>query len=150
MSLSRRKFLRAGTLVAISAGIPSSTLVAETLSQPSPLHPANSQPNSELYLNRETFSRYLNTKFSFSHGNARAFAVTLIEVNDLTPKTARPPAMNGKECFATVFIGSHNLPVRQETYTVTHESLGKFDMLAVPIARNKTGVYYEAIFNRLH
>jgi hypothetical protein len=150
MSLSRRKFLRAGTLVAISAGIPLRSLIAETLSQPSPLHPANSQLNSGLYLDRETFSRYLNTKFSFSHGDVKAFAVKLIEVNDLTPETAGGSAADGKECFAVVFIGSHNAPLRQETYTVTHESLGKFDMLVVPIASDPAGVYYEAIFNRLH
>ena len=150
MSLSRRKFLRAGTLVAISAGFPLRTLVAETLSQSSPVLPTNNQLKPGLYLNREDFSRYLNTKFSFSHGDAEAFAVKLIEVNDLTPKTARRSAATGKECFAAVFIGSHNAPLRQETYTVTHESIGKFDMLVVPIARNKTGVYYEAIFNRLH
>jgi hypothetical protein len=149
MSLSRRKFLRAGTLVAISAGIPLRTLVAETLSQPSSFLPANTQLNAGLYLNRETFSRYLNTKFSFSHEAVEAVAVKLIEVNDLTPNTVGPAAA-GKECFALVFRGSHNAPLRQETYTVTHESLGKFDMLVVPIARNKEGVYYEAVFNRLH
>ncbi len=149
MSLSRRKFLRAGTLIAISAGFPLRTVVAETLSQPSSLLPTNSRLNAGLYLNRETFSRYLNTKFSFSHEAVEGVAVKLIEVNDLTPKTARPAAA-GKECFALVFIGSHNAPLRQETYTVTHESLGKFDMLVVPIARNRKGVYYEAVFNRLH
>ncbi len=149
MSLSRRKFLRAGTLVAISAGFPLRTVIAETLSQPSSLLPTNSRLNAGLYLNRETFSRYLSTKFSFSHEAVEGVAVKLIEVNDLTPKTARPAAA-AKECFALVFIGSCNAPLRQETYTVTHESLGKFDMLVVPIARNRKGVYYEAVFNRLH
>jgi hypothetical protein len=150
MSLSRRKFLRAGTLVAISAGIPLRTLVAETLSQPTPLIPTNSHLNAGLYLNQETFSRYLNTKFSFLRGHAEAVATRLIEVNDLAPKTTRRAAANGKECFSAVFIGSHNAPLRQETYTVTHESIGKFAMFVVPIGGNKEGIYYEAVFNRLH
>ena len=147
MSLSRRKFLRAGTLVAISGGFPLRTLVAQTLSQPSSLLPTNYRLDAGSYLNREIFSRYLNTKFSFSHEGVGAVTVKLIEVNDLTPKTE---AATGKECFAVVFIGPRNSPLRQETYTVTHESLGEFDMLVVPIASHKEGVYYEAIFNRLH
>ena len=146
MSLSRRKFLRAGTLVALSAGIPFKTLVASTISQSSSFLPTNKQLNAGSYLNRESFSRHLNTKFSFSLKGLQGVSVKLIEVNDLTPKTAA----TGKECFTAVFIGSPNAPLRQETYAVTHESLGKFDMLVVPIARNKEGVYYEAVFNRLH
>ena len=71
----------------------------------------------------------------------------LIEVNDLTPKTM---ATSGKECFALVFLGPRNAPLGQETYAVTHESLGRFEMLVVPIASHREGVYYEAIFNRLH
>lgn len=145
MSVSRRKFLRAGTLAAISAGIPLRSLVAATLSQPSSLLPTIGHLNSGFSLNQETFSRQLNTKFSFSLKGVNA-AVKLIEVNDLTPAATA----KGKECFSLVFIGSHNQQVRQETYRVTHESIGKFDMLVVPIARNRRGVYYEAIFNRLH
>jgi hypothetical protein len=147
MSLSRRKFLRAGTLVAISAGIPLKTLVASTISQPSSFLPTNHQLNAGSYLTRESFSRHLNTKFSFSLKGLQGVSVKLIEVNDLTPKTM---ATSGKECFAVVFIGPRNAPLRQETYAVTHESLGKFDMLVVPIASHPEGVYYEAIFNRLH
>lgn len=146
MSVSRRKFLRAGTLVAISAGFPLRSLFAATLSQPSSLLPTIGHLNPGLYLNQETFSRQLNTKFSFSREDVEV-AVKLIEVNNLTPKMA---ATNGKECFGLVFIGSHKQPVRQETYRVTHNSIGKFDMLVVPVASNKKGVYYEAIFNRLH
>jgi hypothetical protein len=143
MSLSRRKFLRAGTLVAISASIPSRSLAARTVSQLSSFLPAGNQ----LVLNRESFSRHLNTKFSFAHKQLQGVSVKLIEVNDLTPKTM---AAAGKECFAVVFIGPSNASLRQETYAVTHESLGRFDMLVVPIASHSEGVYYEAIFNRLH
>jgi hypothetical protein len=146
MSLSRRKFLRAGTLVAISAGIPLKTLVAETLVQPGSLLPNNNRVGADSYLNQETFSRYLNTKFTFHHKNVEAVRVKLVEVYDLTSKTVMPTA---KQCFGVVFSGPRNAPLRQETYTVEHESLGKFDMLVVPITSRKEGQYYEAIFNRL-
>ena len=147
MSLSRRKFLRAGTLVAISAGIPLKTLVASTISQSSSFLPTDNQLNAAPYLNRESFSRHLNTKFSFAHKDLQGVSVKLIEVNDLITNTI---TTSGKECFAVVFRGPRNAPLRQETYAVTHQSLGKFDMLVVPIASHLEGVYYEAIFNRLH
>lgn len=151
MSLSRRKFLRAGTLVALAAGIPTKTLLAETLGEPSSLLPAYRHLRADFSLNREAFVRCLNTRFSFVHGVAKPVAVKLVEVNDLTPKPKTTSAeATGKECFAAVFVGSHNAPLRQETYAVTHESLGKFSMLVVPVARNKEGFHYEAVFNRLH
>ena len=146
MSLSRRKFLRAGTLVAISAGIPLKTLVAQTITQSSAFLPTNGRLNAGLNLNREVFARHLNTEFSFSRNNSAGVGVKLIEVFDLTPKTAA----RGKECFGVVFVGPRNMPLRQDTYSVTHKSLEKFEMLVVPMARRKEGMYYEAIFNRLH
>ena len=147
MSLSRRKFLRAGTLVAISAGIPMKTLAAKTTGQSSLFFPTNKQLDAGSYLTRESFSRHLNTKFSFAREEVEGISVKLIEVEDLTPKTM---ATSGKECFAVVFLGPRNAPLAQETYAVTHESLGRFEMLVVPLAIRREGVYYEAIFNRLH
>jgi hypothetical protein len=149
MSVSRRKFLRAGTLVAITAGFPLKSLVAKTLRQPNSFLPTNSPRNTGLQLNREIFSRHLNTEFSFSHHAVGVGTVKLIEVNSFAQKTTLKAA-DGKECFALVFTGSRSAPLRQETYNVTHESIGKFAMLVVPIGMNNKVVYYEAVFNRLH
>jgi len=146
MSLSRRKFLRAGTLVAIAAGIPLKTLMGQTITQSSALLPTSGRLNAGFNLNREIFARHLNTMFSFSRNNFVGVGVKLVEVNDLTPKTAA----TGKECFGVVFVGPRNSPLRQDTYSVTHKSLEKFEMLVVPMASRKEGIYYEAIFNRLH
>ena len=151
MSLSRRKFLRAGTLVALAAGIPTKTLLAETLGEPMPQLPGYRDLRADFTLNREAFVRSLNTSFSFVHGDAKPVAVKLVEVNDATPKAKRSQGRaTGKECFTAVFLGTSSAPLRQETYAVTHESLGKFSMLVVPVARTAEGCYYEAVFNRLH
>jgi hypothetical protein len=146
MSLSRRKFLRAGTLVAVSAAFPLKTLVAATAERPSSLIPNRGHLGAGSFLNQERFSRCLNTKFTFYSKDRQAVSVKLVEVYDLTSKSVTPTA---KECFGVVFRGPRTAPLRQETYTVEHESLGKFDMLVVPITSRKEGQYYEAIFNRL-
>lgn len=150
MSFSRRKFLRAGTLVAISASIPLKNVIAGTHGAPD-LTLDNSSLDKRLFLSRESFARNLNTSFSFRHQNLASTRLELVEVNDLTPAAGRASAgATGKECFAAVFVGSAKTPLPQETYTVTHGSLGKFEMFVVPIGKNRQGMYYEAVFNRLN
>lgn len=150
MSFSRRKFLRAGTLVAISAGIPLKNVIAGTRgAAESTLD--HSSLDKRLSLNRESFARHLNTNFSFRHRDIASATLELVEVNDLTPEAGKPSARaTGKECFSAVFVGSRKTPLRQETYRVTHGSLGKFEMFLVPVGMSRKGMYYEAVFNRLN
>jgi hypothetical protein len=150
MSFSRRKFLRAGTLVAISASFPLKSLIARTRGQ-SGLVLDHSPLDKRLFLSRETFARCLNTEFSFNHPKISSATLRLIEVNDLTPLSGRrSAAATGRECFAAVFVGPESKSLRQETYTVNHGSLGKFEMFVVPIGNHREGRYYEAVFNRLN
>jgi hypothetical protein len=149
MSFSRRKFLRAGSLLAITAGIPLKSVLARTHEDSKLLD--HSRLDKRLFLNREAFAAQLHTKFSFSHPETASATLKLIEVKDLTPAAGqRSAAATGKECFTAVFVGPETTPLTQETYAVSHGSLGKFEMFLVPINRNRQGKYYEAVFNRLH
>ena len=154
MSCSRRKFLRSGTLVALCAGVPLKALFAETFNQsastPGPSLAGRSHLEAVSHLDRTTFARFLNTRFSLHHGKTNG-DVKLVEVSDWTPDSARrSAAATGRECFSAVFLGSLDAPLRQETYTVKHESLGTFPLLVVPVGRGSKGLYYEALFNRLY
>jgi hypothetical protein len=74
----------------------------------------------------------------------------LVEVKDLrTAAVKQSAAMNGRECFSTVFKGSTQTPLKQDTYVFEHQSLGRFQILLVPVGQSKQGLSYEAIFNRL-
>lgn len=141
MAISRRKFLKGGTLVAICAGIPLTT-AAEALNAP---HSKLNSVNRFSHLDMNAFSRCLRTDFSLSHANATSTKVKLIEVHDWRPSSA---TKTGRECFSLIFRGSGFSQLKQNTYTVEHGSLGKFEMLLVPIGKNRG--YYEAVFNRLH
>lgn len=150
MSFSRRKFLRAGSLVALSASFPLRSIFAATRNKSGAILD-HTPLDKRLFLSRETFARYLNTKFSFDHSEVPSTILKLIEVNDLTPlEGRRSAAATGRECFAAVFTGPENVPLRQETYTVTHASLGRFEMFIVPIGDSRKGRRYEAVFNRLN
>lgn len=145
MSISRRKFLQAGSIAAIAAGIPLKVLASESSSAKSKLFPglASSPLRS---MDSELFSRYLNTQFTLRRGQAEA-KFTLVEVRHWTARASKK-APEGRECFSLIFekAGKERLP--QDTYTATHSALGEFPLFVVPAG--KTQKKYEALFNRLH
>jgi len=153
MSISRRKFLHAGTLFVVSAGVPLKIFAGEALnavtSKANSIPLGGSAANGIASFNSEVFSRHLNTKFSLKHEHA-ASVVRLIEVNHWPGSANRLAAKDGRECFSLVFVGPKNQALRQNTYEVNHDSLGRFDLLVVPTGKGKQGLYYEALFNRLY
>lgn len=146
MSISRRKFLQAGSIAAIAAGIPLKVLASESSSANSKLFPglASSPPRSSM--DSELFSRYLNTQFTLRRGQAKA-KFTLVEVRHWTSRDSKK-SLDGKECFSLIFDRSGNEHLPQGTYTAAHAALGEFPLFVVPAG--KTQKKYEALFNRLH
>ena len=93
-------------------------------------------------LSKNSFSKSLNTSFRLHTDADENFEFELIELQDgySTP---------GQEQFSIKFRGPCNLDLPQKTYLMEHDHIGTFDLFIVPIGRDKTGSYYEAIFNRL-
>lgn len=151
MALSRRKFLKAGTLVILSAGVPLKVVAGKSpdplgsnLLSRSPLDDARS-------LTLAAFSAQLNTAFRVAAEGSKALSLELIEVNDLrTAAVKQSAAMVGRECFSTIFLGPRHLPLKQNAFAFEHRTLGKFNLLLVPIGYGKQGRLYEAVFNRLY
>ena len=145
MSISRRKFLGTGTLALIAAGVPLKALAGEAAKESAAKSGSFRLGGNQLHqLDSESFSRCLNTNFRLRSGKSRPISVRLVEVNHW------PDSKPGKECFSVVFLGSGAKRLRQDTYTIEHDSLGKFPLLVVPSGKNKQGFYYEAVFNRSH
>lgn len=148
MAISRRKFLKAGTLVALSAAVPLKA-AAEVLEHPPSLSGFDGRTLTTVdagsKLDMLTFSGCLRTDFWLSHARAGRAKVKLVEVHDWRSNAT---TRTDRECFSLIFRGSESAGLRQDTYAVEHDALGKFEMLVVPIG-NKQG-HYEAVFNRLH
>ena len=147
MSISRRKFLRAGTLVALSAAIPVSVFGQNRKARdvnPGDQLPAQTDPLA--HYTRSAFSSYVNSIFQLYTGYS-VVEVELAEVKDLMPAGAS--TANGRECFSLLFRGgSKALP--QNTYRIEHPSLGSFQLFLVPGAPDDNGAQsYIAIINRL-
>jgi hypothetical protein len=77
--------------------------------------------------------------------------MVLINVINQNPSFIRGEVTNGRECFSLVFEGPRSLPLRQETYTITHSTLGTFELLIVPGDQSRSsGRHYEAVINRVY
>jgi hypothetical protein len=149
MSITRRKFLKAGTLVALSAAIP----LKAAGQQPRKVNDGNPIDQSKdvaadplSTYTRSTFSSYLNSIFRLYTGYS-TIDVALVEVKDLTP--GANTAQTGAECFSLLFRGG-NVALRQNTYKIEHASLGTFPLFLVPAGPDDNGAQsFVAIINRL-
>jgi hypothetical protein len=147
MATSRRKFIKAGAIGALFAGLPLKATAREFFE---PAAGALTTISGTVgILDMRTFEQHLNSEFRIHHNNARITSVKLVEVKDLRSQSANKGGANSKECFSALFLGARRPELRQNTYEVEHGSLGRFSLLLVPVGMNKKEQYYEAIFNRL-
>lgn len=154
MSVSRRKFLKAGIVAAVCAPLlrPWEKAAAQTLTdQTAPSLSSLEQLN---YYTKSTFSSYVNTRFRVYLGPSNTRSLNLKEVGDDTTsltQTTGAVVTPGEECFSLLFTLPPGKPFVQDTYLIKHDALGTFYMFVVPVgAHHKIGVdYYEAIIYRL-
>jgi hypothetical protein len=149
MSITRRKFLKAGTLVALSAAIP----LKVAGQQPRKVNDGNPIDQSRdvaadplSTYTRSTFSSYLNSIFRLYTGYSTV-DLALVEVKDLAPgaNTAR----TGAECFSLLFRGG-SVALKQNTYKIEHPSLGTFPLFLTPGTADDNGAQsFVAIINRI-
>jgi hypothetical protein len=93
-------------------------------------------------LEHEVFSRYLNTTFRISLGEANTLETELVSVSEhlLSPRQER---------FALVFRGPVQPLLNQAIYQFEHDEMGKFSLFIVPLRQDEEGTYYEVCFNRM-
>lgn len=153
MTITRRKFLRAGAFVALSAAVPLNTaliVAGQEVRQrelDNPINPVPLQSQDPLaYYTKSAFSSHVNSIFRL-HTGYSTVDVTLVRVEDLAPEAAN--ASGGRECFSLLFVGE-SVALRQGTYRVEHHSLGSFALFLVPGGPDKHGAQsYVATINRI-
>lgn len=152
MSISRRNFIKSGTIsVAFIAG---SCLGAgsNVLGQSSVLRGADLPP--EVYgdllfsYHADTFSKFIGSPFSlFSEEFAEAALLDCVAESSFASRK-KGKRIEQAENFMLSFRIS-NPEAKQATYTVIHGELGQFDLLLVP-AQNERGEFLlNAVINRL-
>lgn len=95
-----------------------------------------------IYLTKSMFEENVNTRFWLLGENSEPYALDLVELTKghCTPR---------QEQFSLRFRGDRNKVFPQRIYPMKHDSIGDFDLFLVPIGRDDTGTFYEAVFNRL-
>ena len=95
-------------------------------------------------LKQEDFVRYLNTSFSIRISTKIVWKVDLYKVTENKAGT-----LQRLKNFSLYFRGSHDNPLRHNTYRFEHAQLGAFDLFIGPAGTSGGLKQYEAVFNRL-
>ncbi|HXG95061.1 MAG TPA: hypothetical protein VNN73_22160 [Blastocatellia bacterium] len=160
MITSRRSFLRAGSIMGLTA-LATGRFSASAFAQGGYKKrlgsgigseiPAESLKDPLANITREMFTNTLMTTYSFSSNDVKLGDLILIEVQNLNPPYVKGTGRSTKECFALKFAGSQALSLRQNTYAVQHAKLGKFQLFIVPgDASAGSGTTCTAIINRVN
>jgi hypothetical protein len=92
-------------------------------------------------LTREMFEENLHTRFWLVGEDIEPYAMELVEFVD-GYSTAK------QEQFSLRFRGDREKVFPQRIYAMKHEVIGEFELFLVPIGRDDSGTFYEAVFNR--
>ncbi|MDQ3919755.1 MAG: hypothetical protein M3348_14910 [Acidobacteriota bacterium] len=161
MNISRRSFLRVGSISALLAGmnLSAARLVfgqskGETSGRGLAAVPYEAKAEPAFYFTPDTFSQYLNSTFRVSRGKGVAFDATLIAVSDLRVKSqAKAREFKSKvydgQCFSLTFRAGETDTVSQGTLKFSHAALGRFSLFVVPGASSAEGTNYGAIVNHI-
>lgn len=146
MPISRRHFLRAGSvaMVAATASTGFSTSAAERRSD------ATAPAGRPALMSKATFAAHLNTVFLVKLNDKQEVPLELVELHDCGPAQQRQQAARaGQECFALAFRPRTGQALKQNTYSLEHRVLGRFDLFITSVKSTKHGQVYQAIINHV-
>jgi hypothetical protein len=156
MSISRRKFVKAGSMAAL-IGLsvsPFSTALGQTAvkrAQNEPpdngyfLTPAEATTDRVFYFQLSTFEPHLNTDFTSRLG----VAVTTLRLTEVEACPTPAATENAGECFTLTFRADRELNSLSTIHTLEHGALGEFQIFVSPTkhAKDPDGLYYVAVIN---
>ncbi|MEK6302345.1 MAG: twin-arginine translocation signal domain-containing protein [Acidobacteriota bacterium] len=155
MRVSRRKFVKAGAMMGLSAvavlkGATSVFGQQADVAQPG-LFKIPDDSEAEIYrLSEESFSRHINTNFRIFTSPLTAINLELIKVSRRdSPSSEKPAKTPEVDCFSVVFRGPRKLALESRTYRVEHGQMGAFDLFITPVDDHKKQRRYQAVFNRV-
>lgn len=155
MAVSRRRFVQVGSMFGLvtlftkdialgqQAGAPLKTGVGYAI-------PKEVYSDPLFYMTRQDFAAHLKTAFKVSLGRVQLVTMTLVATEDHNPSFVNTKGTSNRECFALTFSGPSSLPLGQNTYTMEHQQIGRFQLLIVPgTKQGAPSILYTAIINRV-
>ena len=155
MAISRRFFLKSGTLTALAAGVafsPNHLAFGQkrTLNKnPGFQIPIEAQQQPAFMFTRATFDPYVGGIFQAPDAQGRLVSLTLLSATTNRPKSKISITRAIQtDSFSLMFKAERPLPQFTSIHKISHPALGEFDLFMTP--RVKDGeFFYEAVFNHL-
>ena len=91
---------------------------------------------------KATFEGKLHTKFAMRAGESEPIDLELIDVRGQAASVTH-------EGFSLMFRAPAEALARQGTFHLEHESGEAMDVFLVPVKKDDTGLFFEAVFNYL-
>ncbi len=155
MAISRRFFLKSGSLTALAAGAAlSSRRLAFGQSQGDPGFqiPITAQQQPTYMFTRATFDPYVGGIFQAPDARGQMINLTLLSTT--TNKPAASTRISTRrardtDSFSLSFKASRPLPPFTSIHRISHPSLGDFDLFLTPRPQDRGVMMYEAVFNHI-
>ena len=155
MAISRRFFLKSGTLTAIAAGVafsPTHLVLGQKrigIASPGFEIPITAQEEPTFMFTRGTFDPYVGGIFQAPDARGRMISLKLLKVTTSKPSTKITTARaRATDSFSLMFKAERALPQFTSIHHISHPSLGTFDLFMTP-RENEGEFYYEAVFNHI-
>ncbi|MEP6819614.1 MAG: hypothetical protein ABJA18_08775 [bacterium] len=156
MAISRRFFLKSGSLTAIVAGVvlrPNLLAFGRTLATRLGYQiPIRAQQQPTFMFTRATFDPYVGGIFQTPDARGGMVSLTLLSATSNTPldslKLSTATARE-TDCFSLMFKAARALPESRSIHQISHPALGKFNLFLTPRQQAGGGMGYEAVFNHI-
>lgn len=154
MPQSRRTFLRDGLCSVLSVGLLLTSFRAGFAQNPkTPTTPTSvpieAQKDPVFLFSEETFKPYVNGIFTAPNARGEKIELRLVELVPYKAPKKVPSHSVTTKSFTLIFKTSDELPPFTSIHTISHPSLGEFDLF---LSKRKTddGYFiYEAVINHL-
>lgn len=91
---------------------------------------------------RGAFSRQLDTVFRTRLNDGSDLDLRLVKLDEHVVNATQ-------ENYSLLFQAPSETQAAQSIYRLDHDTLGEMDLFLVPVKRDESGLYYEAVFNLL-
>ena len=149
---SRRAFIREGLYSAISVGLlvaSSRVAFGQDPTTPTTLNdiPIEAQKDPVFQFSEETFKPYVNGIFTAPNARGEKIELRLIELVPYKPSKKFTSRTVQPKSFTLVFKASGELPPFTSIHTISHPSLGEFDLFLSKRKTEEGDIFYEAVIN---
>jgi hypothetical protein len=156
MAMSRRFFIKSGSLTALAAGLilnPNTRIFGqESTTNPGHQIPFSAQQQPSFMFTRATFEPYVGGIFQAPDASGQMISLTLLSATTNKPKAhtrLSPRQARETDSFSLTFRAAAPLPPFTSIHQVSHPALGQFDLFLTPHKQADGVMLYEAVFNHL-